>query len=61
MKREKAPHGTSQSEIQNEDRILNCLREKQRITYKSKPARIRAYFSTETLKGRRAQNEMFEA
>jgi hypothetical protein len=36
---------------------LEALREKKQITYKGKPIKIRADFSAETLKARRAWGE----
>jgi hypothetical protein len=36
------------------ERILKAVREKNQITYKGKPIKITADFSTETLKARRA-------
>jgi chromosome segregation ATPase len=39
------------------ERILKAIREKKQITYKSKPIKITADFSTETLKARRAWSE----
>jgi ribosomal protein L39E len=36
------------------ERILKAVREKKQITYKGKPIKITADFSTETLKSRRA-------
>jgi hypothetical protein len=38
---------------------LKAVREKKQITYKGKPIKITAGFSTETLKARRAWNEIF--
>jgi hypothetical protein len=40
---------------------LKAVREKKQITYKGKPIKIMADFSTETLKARRAWNEVFSA
>jgi hypothetical protein len=40
---------------------LKAVREKNQITYKSKPIKITADFSTETLKARRAWSEVFGA
>jgi hypothetical protein len=40
---------------------LKAVREKKQITYKGKPIKIIADFSTETLKARRAWNEVFQA
>jgi hypothetical protein len=40
---------------------LKAAREKQQVAYKGKPIRITADFSKETLKVRRAQNDMFQA
>jgi hypothetical protein len=40
---------------------LKAVREKKQITYKGKPIKIRADFSTETLKARRAWGEIFRA
>jgi hypothetical protein len=45
--------------IQNRDRILKAVREK-KLTYKGKPIKITADFSTETLKSRRAWSEVFQ-
>jgi hypothetical protein len=38
---------------------LKAVREKKQITYKGKPIKITADFSTENLKARRAWNEVF--
>jgi hypothetical protein len=40
---------------------LKARREKKQITYKGKPIKITADFSTETLKQRRAWSEVFQA
>jgi hypothetical protein len=40
---------------------LKAVREKKQITYKGKPNKITADFSTETLKARRSWNEVFWA
>jgi hypothetical protein len=40
---------------------LKAVREKKQITYKSKPIKITADFSTETLKARRTWGEIFQA
>jgi hypothetical protein len=40
---------------------LKAVREKKQITYKGKPIKITADFSTETLKARRASGEVFQA
>jgi hypothetical protein len=40
---------------------LKSVREKKQITYKGKPIKITADFSTETLKTRRALGEVFPA
>jgi hypothetical protein len=40
---------------------LTAVREKKQITYKGKPIKITADFSTETLKARRAWSEVFWA
>jgi hypothetical protein len=40
---------------------LKAVTEKKQITYKGKPIKITAYFSTETLKARRAWGELFRA
>jgi hypothetical protein len=40
---------------------LKAVREKTQITYKGKPIKITADFSTETLKARRAWSEVFQA
>jgi hypothetical protein len=40
---------------------LKAIREKKQITYKGKPIKITADFSTETLKARKAWGEIFWA
>jgi hypothetical protein len=40
---------------------LKAVREKEQITYKCKPIKITADFSTEILKARRAWSEVFQA
>jgi hypothetical protein len=40
---------------------LKAVREKKQITYKGKPIKITADFSTETLKARRAWGDVFGA
>jgi hypothetical protein len=40
---------------------LKTIREKNQITCKGKPIKITAYFSTETLKARRAWRKVFRA
>ena len=49
----KIPH------IQNKDRIVKAAREKHQITYKGKPIRM-SDFSAQTLKARRAWNNIFK-
>jgi hypothetical protein len=49
---------TTSTEIR--ERILKAVREK-KTTYKGKPIKITADFSTETLKARRAWGEVFRA
>jgi hypothetical protein len=46
---------------ENRERILKAVREKKQITYKSKPIKITADFSMETLKARRTWSEVFRA
>jgi hypothetical protein len=46
---------------ENRERILKAVKEKKQITYKGKPIKIRADFSTEILKARRAWGEIFRA
>jgi hypothetical protein len=43
------------------ERILKAVREKKQLTYNSKPIKIIADFSTQTLKARRACSEEFQA
>jgi hypothetical protein len=43
------------------ERILKAVREKKQKTYKGKPIKITADFSTETLKARRSWSEVFQA
>uniref|UniRef100_A0A8D2DK81 L1 transposable element RRM domain-containing protein n=1 Tax=Sciurus vulgaris TaxID=55149 RepID=A0A8D2DK81_SCIVU len=47
--------------IQHKDRILKAVREKNQITFRGKPIRISADFSIQTLKARRAWNNIFQA
>jgi hypothetical protein len=47
--------------IENREQILKAIREKKQIMYKGKPIKITVYFSTETLKTRRAWSEVFWA
>jgi hypothetical protein len=46
---------------ENRERILKAVRQKKQITYKGKPIKIMADFSTEALKARRAWSEVFWA
>jgi hypothetical protein len=46
---------------ENRESVLKAVREIKQITYKIKPIRITAGFSTETLKARRAWSEVFQA
>jgi hypothetical protein len=46
---------------ENRERIVKAVREKKQVTYKGKPIKITADFSTETLKTRRACSEIFQA
>jgi hypothetical protein len=46
---------------ENRERILRTVREEKQITYKHKPIKITADFSTETLKARRAWIKVFQA
>jgi hypothetical protein len=45
--------------MENRERILESVRDKKQITYKGKPIKITADFSTETLKARRAWSKVF--
>jgi hypothetical protein len=46
---------------ETQERILKAVREKKQITYKGKPIKITADFSTETLKARIPWGEIFQA
>jgi hypothetical protein len=46
---------------ETQERILKAVREKKQVTYKDKPIKTTADFSTETLKARRAWGEIFQA
>ena len=46
--------------IQNKDRIFKAAREKNQIMYRGKPTRISADFSAQTLKARKAWNNIFQ-
>jgi hypothetical protein len=48
------PHSILSLKQENKERILKALREKKQIKYKSKPIKITADFSTQTLKIRKA-------
>jgi hypothetical protein len=47
-------------EVQNKERILKASREKRQIIHKCKPIRIRAVFSEETLKAKKAWTDVFQ-
>jgi hypothetical protein len=47
--------------MENRKRILKAVREKKQKVYKGKPIKITADFSAETLKARKAWNEVFQA
>ena len=46
--------------VKDKKRILKAAKEKQQVTYKGAPIRLSADFSTETLKGRRNEHEIFQ-
>jgi hypothetical protein len=46
---------------ENREIILKSVRKKKQITYKGKPIKITADFSTKNLKGRKAWSEVFWA
>ena len=46
--------------VKDKERILKAEREKQRVTYKGVLIRLSAYFSKETLQGRRGWKEVFQ-
>jgi hypothetical protein len=57
------PHGSiiiKTTSTENRERIVKAVREKKQLTYKGKPIKITADFSTETLKARRAWSEVFQ-
>jgi hypothetical protein len=58
-----SPHSilSLKQQAENKERILNTVREKKQVTYKGKPIKITAHFSTETLKERRAWSVVFQA
>jgi hypothetical protein len=47
--------------IQNRERILKAIRQKEQITYNGKPIKITVDFSMETLKARMAWREVYQA
>ena len=47
-------------EIQQKNRILKAAREKKQITFKGKPIRITADFSSQTMKARRAWSRVLQ-
>jgi hypothetical protein len=46
---------------QNKERILKLAKEKRQVTYKGKPIRITADFSTQTLNARRSLKDIIQA
>jgi hypothetical protein len=54
-------HIIIKTSTETRERILKAVRENKQITYKGKPIKITADFSTETLKARRAWGEIFQA
>jgi chromosome segregation ATPase len=54
-------HIIKTTSTENSKRILKAVRKKKQITYKGKPIKITADFSTETLKVRREWREVFWA
>jgi hypothetical protein len=54
-------HIIKTTSTENRERILKAVKEKKQITYKGKPSKITANFSTETLKARKAWSEVFQA
>jgi hypothetical protein len=44
----------------NKDRILKATREKDQVTYKGRPIRIKPDFSPETMKGRRSWTDVIQ-
>ena len=45
--------------LKDKERILTAAREKQGVTYKGAPMRLRSDFSTETFKAKREWSEIF--
>jgi hypothetical protein len=54
-------HIIIKTSIENRERILKAIREKNQITCKGKPIKITAAFSKETLKAKRAWSEVFQS
>jgi hypothetical protein len=52
---------TKTTRTENRERIVKPLREKKQLTYKGKPIKLTANFSTETLKTKRAWSEVCQA
>jgi hypothetical protein len=46
---------------QNKERILKAVNQKRQVTYKGKPIRITADFSTQTLNARRSWKDIIQA
>jgi hypothetical protein len=61
QKRTTPRHIIIKTSKETQERILKAIREQKQITYKGKPIKITADFSTETLKARRAWGEVFGA
>jgi hypothetical protein len=51
-------HHNQNSQQQNEERILKAAKERRQVTYKSKPIRIAAVFSTQTLNARKSWKDI---
>jgi hypothetical protein len=47
--------------LETRERILKAVREKKQVTYKCKPIKITADFSTEILEARKVWGEIFQA
>jgi hypothetical protein len=57
----RTPNRFDQNITENRERILKAIRKKKQVTYRGKPIKITANFSTETIKARRAWSEVLQA
>jgi hypothetical protein len=60
-KKRNTPRHIKTLSTQNKERILKAAKEKRQVTYKGKPIRMTADFSTQTLNARRPWKDIIQA